>query len=274
VGITCNSQDSVVGINLNLAGIDAAAAAVQLMDVVTSISNLTHLHSLSLPGLGLSGPLERAPQPGLRSFEDLQHLDISRNPSIAGQLPSSWYTLGALQTLDISHTSISGTLPPAYAALQQLREFCAANCSGIVGTLPPTWGLLKLQVLEITESGLTGVLPLEWADAAALQQAWHAAVSVSAAAAPDLELGSTAARPAAGAAAAAQIAAAQPNALGLQQLRVLDLSVSGPGKGGLTGTLPGSYAAMDQLQVRCQVLHSTWNAESCSILHVLANALS
>jgi hypothetical protein len=236
-----------VGINLKAVGVRVAApAAVDLLDVVASIQNLTHLQSLSLSGLGLSGPLERTQQPsgpGLTYFEDLQHLDISRNPSISGQLPNSWYTLGALQTLDVSHTSVSGTLPSAYAALQQLREFRAADCSSIVGTLPPTWGLLKLQVLEITESGVTGGLPIEWADATALQQAWQASSAVAAA------ISSESGHTPVAAAAAAKIAAVEPSALGLQQLRVLDLSVSGPGKGGLTGALPGSYAAMELLQV-------------------------
>jgi hypothetical protein len=245
VGISFNSLDKVVGVNLTTVGVRVdASAAVDLLELVTSIQNLTHLQSLSLSGLGLPGALERTQQPGLTNFEDLQHLDISRNPRIAGTLPNSWYTLGALQTLDVSHTGVSGTLPSAYAALQQLREFRAVDCSSIVGTLPPTWGLLKLQVLEVTESGLTGGLPIEWADATALQQAWQASNAV--AAATSSEPGHT---PVA-AAAAAKIAAVELSALGLQQLRVLDLSVSGPGKGGLTGVLPGSYAAMEQLQVR------------------------
>jgi hypothetical protein len=263
VGISCNSLNNVVGIDLKAASVRVdASTAVALLDVVTSIQNLTHLQSLSLSGLGLSGPLESTQpplEPGLTYFEDLKHLDISSNPRLTGQLPNSWYTLGALQTLDLSHTGVSGTLPSAYAALQQLREFKAVNCSGIAGTLPPTWGLLKLQVLEITESGITGGLPLEWVDAAALQLAWQA--SVAAGATPERGYK----------AAAAEIAGVQPSALGLQQLRVLDLSVSRPGKGGLTGALPGSYAAMELLQVRADLVDS--KIHMLLILQILPAAL-
>jgi hypothetical protein len=45
-------------------------------------------------------------------------------------------------------------------------------------------------------------------------------------------------------------AQAKPAALGgLQQLRVLDLSVAGPEKGSMIGTLPDTFATLGQLQV-------------------------
>jgi hypothetical protein len=50
-----------------------------------------------------------------------------------------------------------------YMALQELRVFRAANCSGITGKLPPEYGLLNLDVLQLTNTALTGTLPAEWA---------------------------------------------------------------------------------------------------------------
>jgi hypothetical protein len=180
----------------------------------------------------------------------LRYLDISHNPGITGDLPNSWFTLRALTTLDISHTGIGGTLPEDYAAFQELREFKAVNCPNIYGQLPPAWGLLKLEVLEITNSGISGVLPREWADAMALRQA---AVSLSAsqeAKSVVTPVAMTAAALESGVAAVGSDAAsAQPAALAMQRLRVLDLSVVGPGKGGLTGALPETFAALEQLQV-------------------------
>jgi hypothetical protein len=188
-----------------------------------------------LSGVGIFGPLEDSSQAGLADFMSLRHLDLSHNPGITAELPSSWYLLSELEIVIISHTGIQGTLPASYAALQQLREFRAANCTGITGQLPATWGLLNLEVLEVTNSGLTGGLPSEWADASALQRARKAVASGTAI------LSSATAR--------VQPASGQPGPLGLLQLRVLDVSVLGPGRGGLTGTLPGSFAAMTQLQV-------------------------
>jgi hypothetical protein len=211
-----------------------------MLDVLAPIKNLTRLHSLVLSGVGISGLLEDSAQHGLTDFISLRHLDLSHNPGITAELPSSWYVLHQLETINISHTGITGTLPASYAALQQLREFRAVNCTGITGQLPVTWGLLNLEVLEVTNTGLTGGLPSEWADASALQRKAAMSSTGTETAASD--------GPAA-AAARLQPASGQPGPLGLLQLRVLDLSVSTPGRGGLTGPLPGSFAAMTQLQV-------------------------
>uniref|UniRef100_A0A383W9E1 Uncharacterized protein n=1 Tax=Tetradesmus obliquus TaxID=3088 RepID=A0A383W9E1_TETOB len=186
-------------------------------------------------------------RPGLESFTKLRHLDISGNPALTGDLPSSWFAMRALTTLDISATGIGGTLPEKFAAFQELREFRAVDCPGITGILPPAWGLLQLEVLEMTNAALTGGLLPEWADAAALQQAAAAlAASMEAqAAAP--------AAAASGASGAKQTspptASAQPAVLGLQRLRVLDLSVAAPGTGGLSGALPAALAQLGQLQM-------------------------
>jgi hypothetical protein len=42
--------------------------------------------------------------------------------------------------------------------------------------------------------------------------------------------------------------------VGLQQLRVLDLSVAGGSSGGLSGSLPGAFDAMQGLQVGSRAL--------------------
>jgi hypothetical protein len=218
---------------------------------------LTKLQSLVLSGMGLTGPLEDAHQPGLVRFLSLRHLDLGHNPGITAELPSSWYVLQDLETINISHTGIVGTLPAAYAALQQLREFRAVNCTGITGQLPATWGLLNLEVLELTNSEINGVLPSEWADASALQRVGKANVltALKGRTTTASEKGPMAAAAAAAIRAArVQLTADQPGQLGLLQLRVLDLSVSGPGKGGLTGTIPRSFAAMARLQVSARTV--------------------
>jgi hypothetical protein len=175
--------------------------------------------------------------------------------------------MALLQSINISHTGVTGSLPASYAALQQLREFRAANCTGITGLLPPTWGLMKLEVLEITNSGLSGSLPLQWADALALSQvldetqAWaklmlqaDAAILLGAGTADAVHMHD----------AGDSQAVAQPRALGMSRLRVLDLGTAAPVRGGLTGALPGSFAALEQLQVSA-VLFQYWQVKFCTV---------
>jgi hypothetical protein len=247
VGISCNDEGRVIQLNLTALNITLReGASLPFLGVLAAIRNMTHTQSLVLSGVGLSGPLDEAEQIGLETFQDLHHLDISNNHGITGTLPSRWYALAALQSLNVSNSGLSGTLPAVYAALQQLREFRAVNCSSLTGQLPHAWGLLNLQLLEITNSGLTGELPREWADAAALRQAGPAMASKMYfnGEADEVSPQNRAERD------VVMQALQKPATLGgLQQLRVLDLSVSITNTGKMYGPLPDSFATMGQLQV-------------------------
>ncbi|WIA23164.1 hypothetical protein OEZ86_010058 [Tetradesmus obliquus] len=178
-GITCEGPSTVIDLNLTALAISVQGpATLPLLNVVAALSNLTDLQTLSLAGIGLSGPVHEPGRPSLDSFTQLRHLDISGNPALSGDLPSSWFAMRGLTTLDISATGIKGTLPEDFAAFQELRVFRAVACPGVTGSLPPAWGLLKLE-----------------------------------------------------------------------RLRVLDLSLSAPGRGGLGGALPAAFAQLEQLQV-------------------------
>jgi hypothetical protein len=261
-GVGCDGAGAVTSLDLTATQLTLQThVVVSLPDVVAIVRKLTKLQSLTLSKVGLSGVLDNAGHSRPGNLLSLHCMDLSHNPGITGELPCSWHNLYNLQTLDISHTGVSGTLPDAYAALQQLREFKVVNCTGISGQLPPAWGLLNLEVLEITNSGLTGSLPREWADAGALRRARAAAAatvacsiaSVTTEAVDAAAQALAAAGRASHATAGAQPAADQPGLLGMLQLRVLDLSMLGVSKGGLTGTLPGSFAAMKQLQVTVSI---------------------
>jgi hypothetical protein len=137
--------------------------------------------------------------------------------------------------------------------MQDLRELKAVDCPGITGQLPPEYGLLSLQVLQLTNTALTGTLPSEWANPVALQR--MAVTSAAAMQAALSDAGPNADGSAAVAATARRSAVASDGVpVGLQQLRVLDLSVAGGGSGGLSGSLPGAFAAMKQLEVRCEAV--------------------
>jgi hypothetical protein len=243
----CDNTYNVRELNVTALGSQLdVGATLYIADVVAAITNLTELQSLVLSIISMSGAVQEPSRSGLDFLTQLRHLDISHNPGITGHLPNTWFSMRSLTTLDISHTGIGGTLLEDYAAFQELREFRAVNCPGIIGQLPPAWGLLKLEVLEITNSGISGVLPPEWADAVAMK---NAALSLSALKEAKGLAMPTTTQEASGADAGVELASAQPAAPAMQQLRVLDLSVLGAKKGGLMGTLPGSFAALGQLQV-------------------------
>jgi hypothetical protein len=250
-----NASETVT--SLNLTAIDRrvsfAAPALPILDVISAIANLTHLETLVLSNLGLSGPLDDPTRPalGLHTLWQLQHLDISGNPGISGTLPDKWYMLTSLQVLDVSGCGISGTLPPLYMSLQKLKVLRCVNCPGITGTLPPEYGLLKLDSLQLTNTALTGTLPSEWVNPVAMRRMAAAALQALALQTASSNTGS--ARAAENSTSTAGVAATQATMdgmpMGLQQLRVLDLSVSVGGRGGLSGSLPGAFAPMQGLQV-------------------------
>uniref|UniRef100_A0A383VUL3 Leucine-rich repeat-containing N-terminal plant-type domain-containing protein n=1 Tax=Tetradesmus obliquus TaxID=3088 RepID=A0A383VUL3_TETOB len=248
VGVSCNREGHVTQLNLTALDITLRGGeGLQFFNVFAAISNLTRMQSLVLSGVGLSGSLDSLQQPGLETFQDLGHLDISNNPGIRGGLPSAWFCLSALRTVNVSNTGVSGTLPNVYAALQQLQEFSALNCSELSGQLPPAWGLLNLEVLEITNSKLSGELPREWTDAAALRQAAAAAASSTLL---DLVQWNGASPQSKVAGEAVVQSLPQPAArAGLAKLRVLDLSVSGSSTGKISGSQLDNFSAFEQLQV-------------------------
>jgi hypothetical protein len=150
-----------------------------LKELAGTIKSLKKLQSLTLSGLGLTGVIDAPAGDGLAALTNLQNLDLSNNAELGGQLPDWLAGLTALQTLNISHTGIGGSLPTSYVSLQQLLEFRAVSCSNISGKLPLEYALLqRLQVLEVSNSGLSGPLPVEWGDSPNMR-ATHSAMLAS-----------------------------------------------------------------------------------------------
>jgi hypothetical protein len=117
LGVKCDKCDNTSGdVNgLNLTALGIRTSSLSLLSLVISIANLTWLDTLVVPGLGLSGPLDdpSTPSIGMHMFRRLRHLDISSNPGITRTLPSSWFALKQLQTLDIwlqHHRHTSGNV--------------------------------------------------------------------------------------------------------------------------------------------------------------------
>lgn len=67
--------------------------------------------------------------------------------------------------------SITGTLPPEWAALSQLDTLSVARC-GLTGSLPAAWGngMARLRRLDATDNvAMGGPLPPEWGRLRALE---------------------------------------------------------------------------------------------------------
>ena len=112
--------------------------------------------------------------------EFLTVLDVSKNPSLSGTLPSAIGNFlvassnsnsssaavlgGQLQILSIENLAMSGTIPPQYGNLRNLTHLTIAGNKGLRGILPASFGrLTKLKRLHLGgNSGVTGTLPNEY----------------------------------------------------------------------------------------------------------------
>jgi hypothetical protein len=115
---------------------------------------VAELHVLVMSNVGLSGPLDSpfTDQPGLAALQQLQHLDLSCNPSINGTLPDSWQSLTKLQHLNVSfNPKVTGTLPKAWHLLTSLQHLDVSHNPRISGSLPDSWhNLTQLQHLDVS----------------------------------------------------------------------------------------------------------------------------
>ncbi|KAK3018152.1 hypothetical protein RJ639_003822, partial [Escallonia herrerae] len=110
--ITCNSQNSVVRVDLGNAG--------------------------------LSGPLV----PELGMLAHLEYLELSRN-NLSGPIPSEIGNLTTLFSLDLDHNQLTGSVPPTLGNLKLLR-FLRLNDNQLNGKVPIQlfqliyWGNLQI----------------------------------------------------------------------------------------------------------------------------------
>jgi Leucine Rich Repeat len=94
-----------------------------------------------------------------RSLTALQQLILDKNLDLVGKLASDISTLPLLQTLSISETRISGSLPTAFGSFLAVINLSATK---LEGNLPSELGsLLRLRELDLSNNRLTGTIPQE-----------------------------------------------------------------------------------------------------------------
>ncbi|KAI5069387.1 hypothetical protein GOP47_0015688 [Adiantum capillus-veneris] len=130
-----------------------------LMINVSSAQSLEHLW---LDGMQLSGSL---PQQMGRTFPSLQTLSLSHN-SLTGQLPAAAQQLlsfHSLQHLDLSHNNLSGTLDSwcgIGSNLSATLTYLDVSYNTLQGVIPPTLANCSaLQHLDLSYNGLRGSIP-------------------------------------------------------------------------------------------------------------------
>ncbi|KAG5573527.1 hypothetical protein H5410_063293 [Solanum commersonii] len=155
-GIHCNN-DKVVGITLTgLRRIHKGNMSPQF--AVDSLVNFTHLTSFNSSGFVLSGQI---PDWFGQKLTQLKQLDLSSS-SILGSLPSSLGSLSNLDFLSLFNNSITGTVPLELGKLSSLR-FLNLSWNSFTGEIPTSVSDIKnLSVLDLSSNFLSGQIPVEF----------------------------------------------------------------------------------------------------------------
>ncbi|KAA8535348.1 hypothetical protein F0562_030351 [Nyssa sinensis] len=105
-------------------------------------------------GLGLSGLI---PETTIGKLGKLQFLDLSNN-KITG-LPSDFWSLGSLKTLNLSYNQISDNLASNIGNFGHL-ETLDLSCNNFSGNIPEAMSsLVRLQVLKLDQNGFQSSFP-------------------------------------------------------------------------------------------------------------------
>lgn len=126
-----------------------------------TFGGLDQLLILDLSSNSLSGPLPLA----LGGLKSLLKLDLSNN-KLSGRLPKEIGRLKNLTLLDIRNNNLSGGLVESIQEMGSLEEIVLSNNGFLGGNLMGLeWPMLrKLAILDLSKTGLSGVIPESVAD--------------------------------------------------------------------------------------------------------------
>ncbi|KAL2967055.1 hypothetical protein AAZX31_16G153100 [Glycine max] len=130
-------------------GTDMSSVSIRTLNMSSS------LVTLSLGWTWLRGNLTD----GILCLPNLQHLDLSFNPALNGQLPEVSYRTTSLDFLDLSHCGFQGSIPPSFSNLIHLT-FLDLSHNNLNGSIPPSLSnLIHLTFLDLSVNNLNGSIP-------------------------------------------------------------------------------------------------------------------
>ncbi|KAK6156609.1 LOW QUALITY PROTEIN: hypothetical protein DH2020_010857 [Rehmannia glutinosa] len=110
---------------------------------------------LEISGLGLSGAI---PDSTIGKLTKLENLDFSNNKITA--LPSDFWSLGSLKTLDLSHNQINGSLSSNIVNFGKLQSL-DLSFNNFNGSIPEAISsLTSLQVLNLSHNVFESTIPM------------------------------------------------------------------------------------------------------------------
>lgn len=159
------SGSAFMKLNQTLRALHISNAAITNKTLPNCWGQFEGLRELTLNGLNLEGTLPAA----WAGMINMTQLLLGDNPSLSGSLPPEWRAMQQLKMLDLSlnyetgiRSRIAGTLPPSWSDMAKLETLDLWRTS-VVGHLPASWVALKhLQVLSLSDTGISGTLPSAW----------------------------------------------------------------------------------------------------------------
>ncbi|KFK32108.1 hypothetical protein AALP_AA6G199700 [Arabis alpina] len=170
-GVSCNSQGSIVRLNLTNTGIEthlqnfpfASLSNLTFLDL--SINNLSgpiplqfgqlsKLNYLNMSRNNITGPIPAT----IGNLKDLRFLNLQQN-SLTGSIPPELGDLVSMVDLRLNQNKLTGPIPDSFGNLTNL-EFLYLRRNNLSGQIPPSIAYpLKLQVMQLDTNNLTGFLP-------------------------------------------------------------------------------------------------------------------
>uniref|UniRef100_A0A0E0F638 Uncharacterized protein n=1 Tax=Oryza meridionalis TaxID=40149 RepID=A0A0E0F638_9ORYZ len=146
--VTCNNNNSVVRVDLGLAGLSGP--------LIPQLGGLSYLQYLELYGNELNGSIPAA----LGNLSSLVSLDLQGN-LLTGAIPDSLGAISTLRNLRLYGNNLTGTIPQSLGSLTSLVKL-ELQKNSLSGTIPASLGNIKtLELLRLNGNSLTGTLPLE-----------------------------------------------------------------------------------------------------------------
>lgn len=134
----------------------------ELIPAGGNLSSCLSLKHLNLSNNNFTGPIPRASNPGLETF------DLSNN-MLSGNIPEEIGLFSSLRVLDFGGNVLEGKIPMSITNVTSL-EFLTLSSNQLVGEIPPGIGLMKkLRWIYLGYNNLSGEIPKELGELTSLQ---------------------------------------------------------------------------------------------------------